>query len=113
MYFPLFINVDNKNVLIVGGGHVAYRKACSFIEFNAQVTVVSMHVIDEMKDLDLIVYMDEYKDTYLDGMELVIAATDDTKLNHRIAADCRKRHILVNAVDQVEDCDFIFPSILK
>ena len=109
----MFIDLNNKNVLIVGGGNVAYRKAMTFLDFHANVMVVSTEVMDAMYELDVEVIQDEYKDIYLQGKDLVVASTDDTKLNHRIAQDCRNRNILVNAVDQVEDCDFIFPSIVK
>ena len=119
-YFPMFVDMTERECLIVGGGNVAYRKVMVMLDFGAKVTVVAEDICDELRKLtiddtaDRILFikrMFERKDC--DGMEMVIAATDDNALNHEIAEYCKAKGIMVNAVDQKADCSFIFPSYIK
>ena len=114
-YFPMFIQLEQCPCLVVGGGTVAFRKIRVLLDFGAKVTVVATEISDaifEMKE-KVMCCSKEYEPGDLDGFSLVIAATDDEKLNHRISRDCRERGIFVNAVDQQKDCDFILPAYLK
>lgn len=122
-YFPMFVDMTERECLIVGGGNVAYRKVMVMLDFGAKVTVVAEDICDELRKLiaddrankeNRITFIKrkfERKDC--DGMEMVIAATDDNALNHEIAEYCKAKGIMVNAVDQKADCSFIFPSYIK
>lgn len=122
-YFPMFVDMTERECLIVGGGNVAYRKVKVMLDFGAKVTVVAEDICDELRKLiaddrankeNRITFIKrrfERKDC--DGMEMVIAATDDNALNHKIAEYCKAKGIMVNAVDQKADCSFIFPSYIK
>lgn len=122
-YFPMFVDMTERECLIVGGGNVAYRKVIVMLDFGAKVTVVAEDICDELRKLTIddtankenrITFIKrrfERKDC--DGMEMVIAATDDNALNHEIAEYCKANGIMVNAVDQKADCSFIFPSYIK
>ena len=119
-YFPMYVDMTERECLIVGGGNVAYRKVMVMLDFGAKVTVVAEDICDELRKLtiddtaDRIMFIKrrfERKDC--DGMEMVIAATDDNALNHEIAEYCKAKGIMVNAVDQKADCSFIFPSYIK
>lgn len=132
-YFPMFVDMTERECLIVGGGNVAYRKVIVMLDFGAKVTVVAEDICDELRKLtiDDIASEDkmgsytankENRITFIkrrferkdcDGMEMVIAATDDNALNHEIAEYCKANGIMVNAVDQKADCSFIFPSYIK
>lgn len=132
-YFPMFVDMTERECLIVGGGNVAYRKVIVMLDFGAKVTVVAENICDELRKLtiDDIASKDksgsytankENRITFIkrkferkdcDGMEMVIAATDDSVLNHEIAEYCKAKDIMVNAVDQKADCSFIFPSYIK
>lgn len=132
-YFPMFVDMTERECLIVGGGNVAYRKVIVMLDFGAKVTVVAEDICDELRKLttDDIASEDktgsytankENRITFIkrrferkdcDGMEMVIAATDDNALNHEIAEYCKANDIMVNAVDQKADCSFIFPSYIK
>lgn len=132
-YFPMFVDMTERECLIVGGGNVAYRKVIVMLDFGAKVTVVAEDICDELRKLtiDDIASKDksgsytankENRITFIkrrferkdcDGMEMVIAATDDNVLNHEIAEYCKAKDIMVNAVDQKADCSFIFPSYIK
>lgn len=113
-YFPMFVDMTERECLIVGGGNVAYRKVIVMLDFGAKVTVVAEDICDELRKLTIVTFIKrrfERKDC--DGMEMVIAATDDNALNHEIAEYCKAKDIMVNAVDQKADCSFIFPSYIK
>lgn len=116
-YFPMFVDMTERECLIVGGGNVAYRKVIVMLDFGAKVTVVAEDICEELGKLTIenqITFIKrrfERKDC--DGMEMVIAATDDNALNHEIAEYCKAKDIMVNAVDQKADCSFIFPSYIK
>lgn len=132
-YFPMFVDMMERECLIVGGGNVAYRKMIVMLDFGAKVTVVAEDICDELRKLKIDDIASEDKTgsytankenriTFIkrrferkdcDGMEMVIAATDDSALNHEIAEYCKAKDIMVNAVDQKADCSFIFPSYIK
>ncbi len=132
-YFPMFVDMTKRECLIVGGGNVAYRKVIVMLDFGAKVTVVAENICDELRKLTIDDTASEDKTgsytankenriTFIkrkferkdcDGMEMVIAATDDSVLNHEIAEYCKAKDIMVNAVDQKADCSFIFPSYIK
>jgi len=116
-YYPAFIDLENKKVLIVGGGQVARRKTETFIEFGAKVNVLSIELCHELEQLykkrQIEFLGSEFHDSHLDGMFIVVAATDDKNFNKKISIKAKARGILVNAVDQPEDCNFIVPSIIK
>ena len=132
-YFPMLVDMTERECLIVGGGNVAYRKVIVMLDFGAKVTVVAEDICDELRNLTIDDIASEDKTgsytankenriTFIkrrferkdcDGMEMVIAATDDSALNHEIAEYCKAKDIMVNAVDQKADCSFIFPSYIK
>ena len=114
-YFPMFVDLTEKPCLIVGGGKVAYRKALVLLDFGARVEIIAKEVCKEMQELSakVKIHCRAYESTDCIGKTLVIAATDDGIQNHEIAEFCKKNGIPVNAVDQQEDCTFIFPSYVR
>lgn len=112
MYFPIMIELENRKIAIIGGGKVAYRKALKFLEFNGDVTIISPEIIDEFKNLDIKIIHEDYKKEFLDGFDLVIAATNNKKLNLEISKDCKDKNILFNNSDS-DRSDFVLPSIIN
>ena len=113
-YFPMFIELNGRRCLVVGGGGIALHKIRVLKEFGADVLVVSPTVLPEILELKGVSYRRKSFDrSDLAGQELVVAATDDAEQNRRISELCREKHIPVNAVDQIKDCSFIFPAYLK
>ena len=113
-YFPFFIDLENKNCTIVGGGIVAARKAEMLIQFGCNITIISPAFCQEIQQLDGVKLVQrgiELND--LENSFFVIAATNNPQINAEISAFCRKKNILVNVVDVMEECSFIFPSIYK
>ncbi|MBB1410614.1 siroheme synthase CysG [Pseudoalteromonas sp. SG44-17] len=115
-YLPIFTKLDNKPVLVVGGGEVALRKCRAFLKARADVTLVAPWFCDELKehaqnnDVTLIdAFFDE---SHLDGKMLVIAATDNDDVNNSVFELANARNVFVNVVDDQPKCTFIFPSIV-
>lgn len=115
-YLPLFFKLKNRTVLLVGGGRVALRKASLLDKAGAQLIVVSREVDSELKELidkqQGKVIVGEYHHDVLDGVDLVIAATNDKLLNAQVCADATDRHIPVSVVNNTELSGFIFPAII-
>ena len=117
-YFPMFVNLKDQLCLVVGGGMVAYRKVKVLLDFEARVVVVGENICDKIYEIakksnQLELQKKCFEDADCDNMFMVIAATDDKELNHHIVGICNSKGIMVNAVDQKEDCSFIFSSYIK
>ena len=113
-FYPIHLDVTGKKCVIIGGGKVAYRKACSLKESGADVVVVSPEVCSEMVNEEgLVLIKKEYEEYFLDGALLVIAATDNEAINKKVTLDAEKRNIMVNVVDYPERCSFIVPSTIN
>ncbi|MCT4509502.1 MAG: bifunctional precorrin-2 dehydrogenase/sirohydrochlorin ferrochelatase [Tepidibacter sp.] len=107
------INLDNKNVTIIGGGKVAFRKAKKFLEFNCNIKLVSSSFIEDFDNIDVKLINDNYKEDYLKESFLVIAATSSKKVNEDIASYCKTNNIMCNIADDINLSDFIVPSSIK
>ncbi len=115
-YLPLFFDLRQRPVLLVGGGDVALRKARLLIRAGARITLVAHHVLPELHEmLELhqgVVLIGEYHPELLDDKVLVLAATDDDSLNERVHYDAQARNVPVNVVDNPRLCTFVFPAIV-
>lgn len=117
-YYPLFIELTDKNCLVVGGGAVAGRKVRMLLDFGARVHVVAKRINDELLLLakehrELVISEREFQKEDLSAMFLVIAATDDDALNSQISHLCKEKNIHINVVDKIEECSFIVPAYIK
>jgi precorrin-2 dehydrogenase/sirohydrochlorin ferrochelatase len=113
-FYPIYLNVKGKKCVIIGGGKVAYRKACSLREAGAETVVVSPEFCPEITDEEgLSLVKETYNERFLDGALLVIASTDNEAINQKVALDAGKRNIIVNVVDYPDLCSFIVPSTIK
>ncbi len=114
-YFPFFIDVKDKKCTIFGGGLVALRKVEALLDFGAKIKLISPKLHDDFskynKKIDIVI--DSYKQKYLNGSFFVIAATNNEQVNKEIFYECEKNKILINVVDDIEKCVFIFPSYIK
>ena len=113
-YLPVFMDIAGQDILIVGGGTVALRKIEKLLLYEPQITLVAPSVDPMIRaHSEVYIFEREFEEEMLEKKKLVIAATDDRTLNARIAALCREKGIPVNAVDQREDCTFLFPALVK
>lgn len=116
-YYPIFLDIQNRRCLVVGGGAVGCRKALTLLACGARVTVVTPEAEEKLLDLSAAGTIEWRKKTYqaadLDGMFLVIGATGDEGLNLQIKTDADKQGKLCNIADRPEACHFILPAVVK
>ncbi len=114
--FPVFLTLTDRACLVVGGGDVAARKVRLLRSAGARITVVSPDLcpaLDVMAAAGTVAFENRrFQDDDLAGRTLVIAATDDPKVNEEVAMLARQRNIPVNVVDQPRLCTFTVPSIV-
>ena len=112
--FPLFIDLNDKTVLVVGGGPVAARKARVLLDYGPRVLVCAPRFVPELEQLSGAELLRQpFVPDLLEGVSLAIAATDDRALNHTVAQLCRKRAIPVNVADSREESTFLFPAVVR
>ena len=115
--YPVFLELDSRRAVVIGGGAVAVRKAKVLLNAGARLIVVAeridnmMTVICQGNNAELI--QSRYTKDYLAGAVLVIAATNNNQLNKQIYKDCQELEILCNVVDVPELCDFFVPAVVK
>lgn len=116
-YFPMFVSLAGKKVLIVGGGRVAARRVETLLEFSCDITVVAPQAEER-----IVRWQEEGRLTWeqrifhpedVNGAFFVIAAADDRTVNDSVAACCREEQIIVNHAGDKAQCDFYFPGIVK
>ncbi|CAH6886957.1 Siroheme synthase / Precorrin-2 oxidase [Vibrio chagasii] len=117
-YFPMFLDVENKPILVVGGGEVACRKVDSLLRAGANVTLVSPKVapyLQQLVDENKLHWVQNFYSSQIISKEYlqVWATTDNPSLNHQVYNDAKKLGILVNVVDDLPYCDFITPSMIN
>ncbi len=115
-YLPIFCRLDNKPVLLVGGGEVAQRKARLLLDAGAQLTVVAPDLDPELAELaanGTIEWLDaEFAPAHLTGKWLVVAATDRREVNALVYQSANMARIFANVVDDPKRSSFIMPSII-
>ena len=113
-FFPFFIDIADRKILIAGGGNVALRKAQKLLQYGADITVTAPEICAELERLDGVTLIRRgFTDSDADGVFAVIAATDDRALNSHIYELCTRCNILVNTVDDPENCGFYFPALVR
>lgn len=116
-YYPVFLDIAGKPVVVVGGGEVALRKVEALLDAGAQVTVVSPALDPELEALvaerRLRHIPRGYSPGDLEGYVVAIVGTDDSSVNAAVAREGKQRRVWVNAVDDPANCDFIMPGIVR
>ncbi|MGH1538646.1 MAG: siroheme synthase CysG [Gammaproteobacteria bacterium] len=119
-YLPLFLDIKNKPCLIVGGGVIAERKVSILSRAQASITIIAPEITAEIKrklNSESLIWQEKIfsvddLEADLNKYQIVIAATDDRKVNAEVAQLSRDHNILVNTADDSKNCDFILPSII-
>lgn len=114
-YFPMFVELEGSECIIIGGGEIAYRKAEALLAYGSALTVIAPSFSVNFRTLKQQVTLREksYEEGDIDRPLLVIVATDDTVLNQQLSEYCKNKNIPVNVVDEKEHCSFLFPSLVK
>ncbi len=115
MFFPIMLDIEKFNILVVGGGKIAGRKIEQLLKYKASPQVIakefSKEILQNKEKLKLV--QREFKMEDLKGRHIVFAATNNKKLNEEIAKYCQERSILVNSVDNHENSSFINMSFFE
>jgi precorrin-2 dehydrogenase/sirohydrochlorin ferrochelatase len=116
-YYPVFLDIAGKPVVVIGGGEVALRKVEGLLEAGARVTVVSpeLHpgLAGPVAAGRLRHVAREYSPGDLEGYTLAFVGTDDRSVNAAVAREGKERGVWVNAVDDPPNCDFIMPGVVR
>jgi siroheme synthase-like protein len=109
-HYPIFLDLKDRPVLVVGAGKVALRKVRGLLDAGARVTVVAPECEEEFETLPVRMMQRRFRATDLTGFVLVFAATDDRLTNHRIGIAAKGKGVFANIADSAEECDFIVPA---
>ena len=118
-FFPVSIDLNNKNVLVIGAGKIALRKIETLLNYNCNITVITKEILEE-KFLELeknnkikIFKNQEFEEKFLQDIFLVVVATDNEVLNKNISQLCMNKNILVNNITSKDDMNVRFASIYE
>ncbi|MCD8022953.1 MAG: bifunctional precorrin-2 dehydrogenase/sirohydrochlorin ferrochelatase, partial [Lachnospiraceae bacterium] len=114
-YFPVYVDLSDKKVVVVGAGTIAKRRIRTLLDFTGALTVIAPEVNPELRSLEsegrLRILRKNYERDDLRGAALVIAATNDHRLNQEIYEVCQEWKIPVNVCNDKSKCDFYFPVL--
>ncbi len=111
--YPIMLDLTGVPVLVVGGGRVALRKIEGLLKAGAHVTAVAPVVVDAIQTSPVKVVTRSYESSDLDGVRLVITATDDAAVNAAVNAEATRRGIWVNSADDPTNCTFTLPAVAR
>lgn len=113
-FYPILINLQRFNCLVVGGGKVASRKVVSLLNFNAYVTVISPRISKPILELGrqgkIKIIKKHYSENIVDNFGVVFCATDNPEISRLVRKDCTDKGVLLNVADEPGLCDFIMPA---
>ncbi len=117
--YPIFLNIENMLAVVVGGGEVAWRKIKDLAEAGARIKIIAPSISKEINEFAgnnrnmVEIIGREYNDGDINGADLVFSCTDNSELNKRIFTEARSKGIIINSVDDPENCTFLVPSSAK
>lgn len=117
-HFPVFIKLQKKQILVVGGGMDAYRKVLRLIPYKPDMMILAKKPCPELAELaaehlNITIREKDFTETELEPYPEFVIAADSLETNQRVSRICKEKHILVNVVDQPELCSFIFPALVQ
>ena len=119
LYFPLFVDLTKKSIIVIGAGKIAARRVKSLLPFVGDMKVIAPEVSSEITEMAsssegaLVIEQRPFEPSDLDGADIVLAVTNDKELNTRIGTLCNEKKILVNVSHEKELCDFYFPGVVQ
>lgn len=116
-YFPMYVNLRGKRVLVVGGGKIAARRIETLLKFDCDITVVSPEadaaVLAHCRGERLTLRARRYSEVDLESADMVLAVTNDREVNRRVGLEANALGIPVSVADAREECAFYFPAIVE
>ena len=116
--FPIFLKLEQMNLLIVGGGYIGLEKLEAVLKNSpgTSITLVAPEILEDIQKLakqhDITLIFEPYEPKFLDQKNLVIVGTGIMEVSEAVQKDCRARNILVNVADKPSLCDFYLSSVV-
>lgn len=126
-WFPMFVNINDTNVAVVGAGKIASRRIKTLLQFSCNLRIVAKEISEEIRQMvqeyntiskkngvnrSIELLEKEFEIEDIVGANIVLAATNNREINQRIGQQCKERGVLVNVADAKEECDFYFPGVV-
>ena len=111
--YPVFLDLHDVPVLLVGGGQIASRKAAGLVAAGARLTVIAPLVHPALAEMAAAVVLRPFAEGDCAGFRLVMTATDDPAVNARVHVDATAAGIWVNSADDPANCSFILPAVAR
>lgn len=116
-FYPVGLKLQNKKIVVVGGGKIAERKIKNLLPFETKIFLVSPALTDELQKLaerkKISYFKKKYSTTDIKNAFLIFACTSDGTVNRKVFNDAKKQKVSVNVCDKTELCDFIIPAVIK
>lgn len=116
-FFPVFIDLSERKLIVFGAGKIARRRIMMLTQFAPVITVIAPDCLPEVEELagqgKIVLLKKPYEEEDLEGADIVFAATNDRAVNDRIHDDCKKRGITVNVSTDRKKSDFYFPGLAR
>ena len=115
-YFPILIDLEKKDILVVGGGKIAYRKIKTLLNYGAEIEVITPQIVEEniqllFEEKKINVTLRKFEDSDIENRFLVVGATNNKELNNKIYELGDSKNILVNNITTKEDLNARFCAI--
>ncbi len=110
-YLPVALNLNDRRIVIIGGGKVALQKVKSLLKYEATIILYASTILEDLLDLPISCFEEPYSSKFLREADIVYATTDSREVNSAIATDARSIGALVNVVDDPSNCDFVSAAI--
>lgn len=116
-YYFAALDLSHRRCVIIGGGAVAERKIDALIEAGAEVTIISPDPTAAIEHraaaFEITLFRRPYRFGDLEGAWLAVAATDSRDINHQVYEESVQRHMLLNTVDSLQECNYVVPAVIN
>ena len=116
-YFPVFLDLEGTECLVVGAGEIATGKAAQLLKYGARITIVAPRATEQVRQWAregrVRYHAREFRESDLDGKTLVVGSTDRPEVNRTVYEAARRRSVLANIVDVPELCSFIYGAVVE
>ncbi|MBF2340415.1 bifunctional precorrin-2 dehydrogenase/sirohydrochlorin ferrochelatase [Listeria welshimeri] len=113
MKYPIMLDVTNKKIVIIGGGEVAYRKACGLVAAHADILVIGLTVLPEIKALDVRFIEEAYRKEHIEDAFMVFICTDNSLVNQAVLQDVSDNQLVNDTTNQTNSDFFNMATVTK
>lgn len=111
--FPISLNLENKKILVIGGGKIAFQKISKLLDFTLNITCISLTFCEEVKSLNIEKIEKAYEKSDLKDFDIVIITINNLEVHKQICFDCKEKRVFFSSSDFPNLSHFSFNSFLK